>query len=187
MKIIGEKIILRDMQFADLEALSYWLNPIHKWHQFNGPYYSPAPLEKIPEKIAVYAAEISRGELPELRKYLIIAKKETNEIMGMVNWYWISQETLWMALGILIYDDNNWRGGYGTEALCMWRDYLFQNDPKLVRLDLRTWSGNVGMMNLAEKVGFTKEAVFRKARIVNGKYYDGLGYGILREEWEQQK
>ncbi len=39
------------------------------------------------------------------------------------------------------------------------------------------------MMHLTEKLGYQKEAVFRKARIVKGEYYDSIGYGILREEW----
>jgi putative hydrolase of HD superfamily len=42
------------------------------------------------------------------------------------------------------------------------------------------------MMKVAKKLGFTKEAVFRMARIVEGEYYDGLGYGILRTEWEER-
>jgi putative hydrolase of HD superfamily len=40
--------------------------------------------------------------------------------------------------------------------------------PKLVRLGLDTWSGNVRMMRLAEKLGFVQEACFRMARIVRG-------------------
>ncbi len=42
------------------------------------------------------------------------------------------------------------------------------------------------MIKVAEKLGFTKEAVFRMARIVEGEYYDGLGYGVLRTEWEER-
>ena len=41
------------------------------------------------------------------------------------------------------------------------------------------------MIHLAEKIGFQEEARFRMARIVKGEYFDGLGYGILREEWQQ--
>lgn len=41
------------------------------------------------------------------------------------------------------------------------------------------------MMNLAEKLGLKKEAVYRKARIVDKKYYDSISYGILKEEWEK--
>lgn len=55
--------------------------------------------------------------------------------------------------------------------------------PELARLDRRTWSGNPGMQRLAEKPGYQLEARFRKARIVKGAFYDGLGYGVLREEW----
>lgn len=41
------------------------------------------------------------------------------------------------------------------------------------------------MMNLAEKLGLKKEAVYRKARIVDKKYYDSISYGILKEEWKE--
>ncbi|MBZ0305187.1 MAG: GNAT family N-acetyltransferase, partial [Anaerolineae bacterium] len=96
----------------------------------------------------------------------------------------MSEETHWPALGITIYNCAVWGQGFGYEALGLWCDYLFATNPQFVRLDLRTWSGNLGMMTLAEKLGFTREATFRKARIVEGAYYDGLGYGILRDEWE---
>lgn len=39
------------------------------------------------------------------------------------------------------------------------------------------------MMRLAEKPGYLEEARSRRARIVAGRYFDGLGYGLLREEW----
>ena len=42
------------------------------------------------------------------------------------------------------------------------------------------------MVRLAERLGFSREACFRRARIVDGEYYDGLGYGVLREEWEER-
>lgn len=42
------------------------------------------------------------------------------------------------------------------------------------------------MMKLAEKLGLEKEAEYRKARIVDGKYYDSISYGILKEDWERR-
>lgn len=39
-------------------------------------------------------------------------------------------------------------------------------------------------MRLAENLGYVEEARFRRARIVAGAYYDGMCYGVLREEWE---
>jgi len=103
-----------------------------------------------------------------------------------VSWYWQSQETHWLSVGLVIYDPAYWGQGRGYDALGLWSDYLFQALPAIVRLDLRTWSGNGGMMRLAEKLGYQLEARFRQARIVNGRYYDGLGYGVLREEWARR-
>jgi len=118
------------------------------------------------------------------RTRLVIARRGDNHLIGLVTCYWISQETNWLAAGIVIYDPALWGQGLGYEALGMWTDYLFAQRPEIVRLDLQTWSGNAGMMRLATKLGYQLEARFRKARIVNGEYYDSLGYGILRDEWQ---
>jgi putative hydrolase of HD superfamily len=127
---------------------------------------------------------ITSQEWPDLRPRVAIADFTDDSLLGTVSRYWISQETNWPAIGISIYDPVNWRKGLGYEALGLWCQYLFDNEPNFVRLDLRTWSGNIGMIRLAEKLGFQQEAVFRMARIVDGEYYDGLGYGILRTEWD---
>jgi aminoglycoside 2''-phosphotransferase len=42
------------------------------------------------------------------------------------------------------------------------------------------------MMRLAEKLGFREEARFRDARIVENAYYDSVGYGTLRREWQER-
>jgi RimJ/RimL family protein N-acetyltransferase len=181
--IEGKRIRLRDLQVTDLEAALFWLHPSQKWHELDGPYYPPTPAEELPKMMLEWEKRIASPK-PEPRERLVIADIENNAIMGFVSRYWISKETDWTAIGISIWNPDHWGKGYGYEALGYWCDYLFANEARFVRLDARTWSGNHGMMRLAEKLGFTKEAVFRKARIVNGDYYDGLGYGILREEWQ---
>lgn len=118
------------------------------------------------------------------RQGLVIVDAETDALLGVVTWYWESEETNWLSVGISIFDPGSWGKGIGYDALGLWTDYLFDAMPEIVRVDLRTWSGNSGMMRLAEKLGFQEEARFRKARIVNGEYYDGMGYGVLREEWQ---
>lgn len=179
----GPRLILRDLRYADLEPLAHWLHPEQAWHRLDGPYYPKMPAERIPAMIGKRAEAIATNEYPPLRERLMIARRDSDALLGMVTRYWISEETNWVAIGIAIYDPEMWGKGYGYEALGLWCAYLFANEPRFVRLDLRTWSGNLGMMRVAEKLGFQQEAVFRKARIVDGEYYDGLGYGILREEW----
>lgn len=184
INIIGKQLILRDFAEKDLNMMAHWLHPSHQWHQFNGPYYPVTPAEKIPAIIEKYQQKITENTYPTPRFRLAMSTKASDEIIGTVTRYWISEETNWTAIGIAIWNHEHWGKGYGYEALGMWCDYLFEQEPKFVRLDARTWSGNTGMMKLAEKLGFTCEATFRKARIVNGDYYDGLGYGVLRDEWQ---
>ena len=85
-----------------------------------------------------------------------------------------------------MFDPGCWGRGIGREALGLWGQYVLDAMPELPRLDLRTWSGNVRMMRLAERLGFTLEARFRDARPLRGERFDGLGYGILRAEWRER-
>ena len=89
-----------------------------------------------------------------------------------------------MEVGIVIFNENYWGQGIGYKALKMWINEIFDENPELVRIGLTTWSGNTRMMNLAQKLGLKKEAVYRKARIVDKQYYDSISYGILKEEWK---
>jgi len=179
----GETIILRDWVIADLTDYTYWNTGHHEWMDFNGPYYPNLTTEELDKQVALYNDKIIKDNWPNPRRTLVIANKSDNAFIGTVNWYWQSKETNWMSIGIAICDDKQWSKGIGYQALKIWIDYLFKSDLKLVRLDLRTWSGNLGMIKLGEKLGFKMEARFRNARIVNGQYYDSIGMGILKDEW----
>ncbi len=104
-----------------------------------------------------------------------------------MSYYWECQPTRWLEIGIEIYDDKVWGKGYGTAALQLWIDTIFQQFTELEHIGLTTWSGNKGMMRTAEKLGMTKEAHIRKVRYWQGRYHDSIKYGILREEWVENK
>jgi RimJ/RimL family protein N-acetyltransferase len=183
MEIIASNIKLRDWISDDIEVYKYWLEPQHEWHNLDGPYYKITLLQ-ADQTIIELSRLIHNNSFPEPRTRLVIADNKSNTLIGIVSSYWQSKETNWLSAGISIYDPAYWGKGVGYEALQIWITYLFSSYPKIVRLDFRTWSGNKGMMKLAEKLGFKLEACFRNARIVDEKYFDGLAYGILRSEWE---
>lgn len=180
------KVRLREWKLEDVEATRHWEKPGHRWQELDGPYYHGAEDTSEAEADRI-AARVLAADEPDPRMNLVIADPGTDRLLGFVSSYWQSQETNWLCIGIVLYDDSTWGKGQGREAFTLWIDYLFEHRPELARLDLRTWSGNASMMALAEKLGFQREATFRKARIVDGKYFDGLGYGILREEWENRE
>jgi len=183
VNISGKNILIRDWQLNDLERYAYWQQPGHKWQDFDGPYFPRLGADKIPTMIKQLRERIETKNWDAVRRTLAITRKSDAGLIGQVNWYWQGKETNWLSVGIVVYDPDNWRRGVGYEALGLWCDYLWAAMPILVRLGLGTWSGNIRMMGLAEKLGFLEEARHRKARIVNGRYYDSMGYGILREEW----
>ncbi len=175
--------MLRDWLVTDLDTHRYWAAPDHRWQQLDAPYYAKPTPEETDTFLENARAAIDAANWPHPRRRLVIADRLSDACIGQVSWYWISEETHWPAVGIAIYDPDCWGQGKGYEALGLWSDYLFTARPEFARLDLRTWSGNSGMMRLAEKLGYQLEARFRSARIVNGQYFDGLGYGVLRAEW----
>lgn len=178
-----QSIILRDYLEKDLDTIKEWEIGHHKWMEFNGPYYPIDPPEKVEEHCLFLQQKIAKNDWPSPRRKMVIASKNNTDIMGTVSWYWQSKETNWLSIGLVIYSTENWGKGIGHQALKLWNQYLFNTNDSLVRLDLRTWSGNAGMVRLGEKLGYRVEARFRKARIVKGKYYDSIGMGLLKEEW----
>ena len=184
MKIEGQQIILRDWITEDVQPYGYWMKPGHKWLDFDGPYYPHMKENDIPKSMAKLQGFIDRSEWDTPRRKLVIAAKQTNEILGTVSRYWVGEETNWLDAGIGIWNPAYWGRGIGFEAFGLWCDYLFAEMKEIVRLGAGTWSGNHGMMVLAKKLGLREESRVRDARIVKGAYFDSMGFGILRSEWD---
>lgn len=175
-------ISLRKFQLEDLEQYAFWLKPHHSYHDWNGPYFEKKSEDEVKSYIHLLNVAFENGnEDPMPRKKMIV--DSTDELIGEVSWYWKSEETKWMEVGIVIFDEANWSRGIGRVVMHNWISELFVEKPELARLGFTTWSGNKGMMRLAEKLGMKKEAEIRKARIVDGEYFDSVSFGVLKEDW----
>lgn len=179
----GKRVMLRDLKEEDIPSLWYWhyecSNP--EWMKWYTPY---KPIEKS-TRDEFYTEQ--KWEIEQAFKQPIptkLAIEVDQKFIGFVRRYWIDKNTNWLNIGICIYDPTYWSGGYGTEAFRLWMAYLFER-MDIVRLGIMTWSGNRRMIHLAEKLGMKHEGRIRKARLVNGVYYDAIYMGILREEWEE--
>jgi len=179
----GERVVLRDFLLSDLEAYARWLGPDHEWRRFDGPYFPPPSEFEIRGTVEGIEAQIRSGNWPTPRRRMVVADASSDLLVGTVARYWICRASRWLGAGIDLYDPQHWGRGFGREALGLWCTYLFVNAPTLSRLELQTWSGNERMMRLAQRLGFTLEARYRDAREVDGRKYDAIGYGVLREEW----
>ncbi len=176
------EIKLRDLMEEDLKSYEMYHSPESKWMEYNGPYYGQMTIEELKQDIEAIKSKFKNNEKP-WKHSKVIADAKTNKLIGSVNWYWKSKETNWLEIGLVIFDEKLWSKGIGYQALKLWINQVFIDRPEIVRIGLSTWSGNIGMMKLAEKLGLKKEAEYKKARIVKGEYYDSVSYGILKEEW----
>lgn len=177
-------IKLRKLEFNDLEDYNYWKLPEHSYHFLNGPYFKKDSKKEVEKKIQILKNKFLKEE--NVLNNVGIISNDKNELIGEVSWYWKSKETNWLEIGIVIFNEKFWGKGIGYFALKLWIDKIFNEKKEIIRLGISTWSGNIGMIKLAEKLGMQKEAEYRKARIVNGEYFDSISYGILREEWGKQ-
>ena len=175
-------IVLRDMKESDLDSYWHWIQPGHKWQTIDGPYHQYKEGELL-ERFQNRKRDVLAKDFANPRTWLVIGDINTDELIGIVSSYWHSKETYWLCSGIRILNENSWGKGIGTDALTLWTVYLFANRPEICRLGLEMWSGNERLIHLALKLGYREEARFLKARIVNGKYFDSIGFGILREDW----
>lgn len=181
--IAGNTIHLRDICLNDLEAVAYWHLPGHRWQELDAPYAQPMTPEAVDEWIAKLRERIERRDFQSPRTRLVIADGMSDQYIGDVSRYWTKRELSWACVGIGIHDDAYWGRGIGFEALGLWCDYLLQAFPEWVRLGCETWSGNLGMVRLALKLGMQEEARYRLAYPNRGQHFDSVAYGILRTEW----
>ncbi|WHY83875.1 GNAT family protein [Neobacillus novalis] len=145
-----------------------------EWKKWDAPYFEHKRIS-FDEYIGQKEKWINRED-----RWAIVVN---GEVVGTVGYYWEHEPSNWLEMGIVIYTPTYWSGGYGTKVLRLWSNHLFQTMP-LVRVGYTTWSGNERMIKVGEKLGMTMEARLRKCRYYNGKYYDSIRMGLLREEWE---
>lgn len=180
MKNTNKKALLEELNEEDLNIYYYWkyLEPLQKAKEWNGPYIEE-------EKITFTEFENKYRENKYLYKNTLstLAIKYENDFLGVVTSYWKDKKSKWLECGIVIYKNNNWEQGLGSQVFKEWIDYLFK-ETNANRIGISTWSGNIRMMKVASKSGMIEEARIRRGRVVKGDFYDAIQMGILREEWQ---
>ncbi len=90
-------------------------------------------------------------------------------------------EDAWLY--IAIYEEEYLGKGYGTDGMKLIIQYGFM-ELGLRRISLGLNSYNERALRTYQKVGFQLEGRVRQDVVKDGKRYDGLFMGILRDEWE---
>ena len=96
-----------------------------------------------------------------------------------------SRAAKWPGLDVRI--SAAYRGrGIGAQALRWITAHLFETLPEISRLEGQTRQDNAAMRAVFRRCGYVKEAHYRKAwPDQSGVSVDGIGYAMLREDWER--
>ena len=86
----------------------------------------------------------------------------------------------WVGIGI--GDRQNWGKGYGTDAMRIIARYAFE-ELGLHRLTLNVFAYNTRAIHAYEKIGYQVEGRVPEAIHRDGKRWDIIFMGLLREEW----
>lgn len=132
---------------------------------------------KIKERVE---KRLEKGPQPERYPFSIrtLAEDRLIGILGL--WLDLIHSEAWVGIGI--GERDAWSKGYGTDAMKLCLRYAFL-ELGVQRVSLGLFEYNSRALRSYEKAGFQLEGSTRKDVLREGKRFDSLWMGILREEW----
>jgi RimJ/RimL family protein N-acetyltransferase len=163
---------------AMAEAFSRWARDSEYWRLAN---FIPAQLYSV-KAIKEWVEKEQENERGDEFVFTIRTIQDDHligdvELDGVL---WNHGDTF---VGIGIGERGYWGKGYGTEAMRLILRYAF-SELNLYRVSLNVFEYNSRAIRSYEKIGFVHEGHARGALVRDGRRYDLVYMGILREEWQ---
>ena len=186
MEIQFENIVLRDMKESDIEDYVRWFTAETQWMDWDAPWETDrSDADKERESWTKYYE--SMREMPDdVTRWKFEIESEGRHI-GWVSSYLTDENYEWISakqvkdgqkvnrtIGITIGECKIWGKHAGTNALRAFIRYYADHGCK--EIYTQTWSGNVRMIRVAEKLGFQECSRVRDDCEVRGEKYDGLTF-----------
>ncbi len=170
--LIGERIYLRPLEKSDAATLETYINDpeVTRTLCVHRPMNLERELEFI-ERIAKAETDVVLG----------IAVKSDDKLIGTTGLHRLDFKDRKAEFGISIGAKEEWDKGYGTEAVRLMVRYGFLT-LNLNRIYLRAIEHNARAIRVYESVGFRKEGLLRQDCYRDGRYWDMVVMGILKEK-----
>jgi RimJ/RimL family protein N-acetyltransferase len=129
--------------------------------------------------------EAIEKEVEESKKlfYFTIRGKDDSRLLGFVRLEWIEWTHGTGNLRLAIGDPAERNKGYGTDAMALIMNIAF-NELNLYRLSAILGEDNPDALRFFQRHGFIEEVRRLKAILRDGKTWDLIHLGILRDEWQ---
>lgn len=191
MRLFDERVILRDFTDADISKRVYWETVETEWQLWDAPWEYEGmtdeqradDLERYVASMGERAKRLARTDDSLPRTGFEIALSDSSQTyVGWCGSYHIDNDFNYCnegsltAIGIDLPDVAARNKGVAAAALRLFIDYLRSVGTEDIYT--QTWSGNVRMCGLAEKIGFRECRRKVGLRTVRGKKYDGLTFKL---------
>jgi RimJ/RimL family protein N-acetyltransferase len=170
------KLTVQDMDQAAKHYFQWSQDPEYLWLVEGEP---PVPLSLKATK-DINERDWSEDD-PDNIMFLIRTLQE-DQTIGFANLDYISWHHGDSYMGIGIGDKAYWGKGYGTEAMNLLLRYAF-TELNLHRISLTVFEYNERAISMYQKCGFKIEGMNRDYHYRDGRRWDLVCMGILREEW----
>lgn len=128
--------------------------------------------------------QVETGFKPEQYFFSVRTLVEDKHIGFLAIWTDLVHREAWV--GLAIGERDLWSKGYGTDMMKLCQQYVF-TELGMERLSLGLHAYNPRALRAYEKCGFRLEGRTRQELLREGKRYDSMWMGILREEWLQRQ
>jgi RimJ/RimL family protein N-acetyltransferase len=172
--LIGSTLYLRPLEKADAPTIATWLND---------PEVTRYLRRFHPVSLAAEEAFLQRLSESESDIGLGMVTREGERFIGVTGLHQVDYRNRNAAFGITVGDKSAWSKGYGTEAARLLVAHAFQT-LNLHRVWLHVYENNPRGQRAYEKAGFRIEGRLRQDNFREGRYWDTIVMGILREEWK---
>lgn len=175
--ILGERVRLRAVERDDLPRFVAWLND---------PEVRRGLALSLPMSLAEEERwfEETLKQEPAARPLAIDAQEgDAWRHIGSCGFHNLDWRNRKAELGILIGEKSLWGRGYGQAAMRALLRHGFET-LNLHRVYLRVYEYNERGLRLYRRLGFVEEGRLRRDHYEEGRYWDTLIMGMLREEWD---
>lgn len=119
--------------------------------------------------------------------FAILTKKEQIHIGNITITHYNPNRQRYAVFGMMIGDSKAKDMGLGGQAMVLLMEYLF-SDPAIIRVECGAIADNQKSWKTIELLGLKREGILRNRSILaSGKITDIYLYGLLREEWHEQR
>lgn len=183
-KLIGKKVLLCPFQKKDAFVFHKWICDL-KVSQFLVMHNRIMTIEDEKRYVNKIIKEQKKTFTQRENISLTIITKKLQKLIGNVGLKNIDYTHRKASIGIMIGDKNYWGKGYGSESLKLMCDFAF-NILNLNSLHLSVYAFNKRAIICYKKAGFKIAGKLRKAKFINGKYWDEIFMDSLASEFNKK-